>query len=88
MQKKLAISEPGDIYEQEADRIAGEVIATPVVPSVGDASSRIRRFAGQTTGQMDAAPDREKWGQDYSLQRNRWGQTRLKIDRSRKVTWR
>src|SRR4029434_10107872 len=29
MQAKLKINEPGDSYEQEADRIAGQVLATP-----------------------------------------------------------
>jgi len=56
-QTKLAISEPGDISEREADRIAGEVMATPAVPAVVGASSRIQRFAGQATGPMDAVPD-------------------------------
>ena len=29
LQTKLKVNEPGDIYEQEADRIADHVLATP-----------------------------------------------------------
>jgi hypothetical protein len=56
LQTKLKINEPGDIYEQEADRIADQVMATPAHPAVSDAPPRIQRFAGQSNGQMDAAP--------------------------------
>ena len=57
IQTKLAISKPGDTYEQEADRIADQVTATPAHPSVSSAPTRIQRFSGQSNGQqMDAAP--------------------------------
>ena len=56
LQPKLKINEPGDIYEQEADRIADQVMATPVRPAVGATPPRIQRFSGQSNGQMDAAP--------------------------------
>jgi hypothetical protein len=49
---KLAVSEPGDIYEQEADRIADQVMATPAHP----APPSILRFSGQWKGHMNAAP--------------------------------
>jgi hypothetical protein len=56
LQTKLKINEPGDIYEQEADRIADQVMATPAHHAVSGAPPRIQRFAGQPNGQMDAAP--------------------------------
>jgi hypothetical protein len=56
LQTKLKVNEPGDIYEQEADRIADQVLATPAHPAVGGALPRIQRFSGQSNGQMDAAP--------------------------------
>ena len=56
LQTKLKVNEPGDIYEQEADRIADEVMATPAHHAVSGAPPRIQRFSGQSTGQMDAAP--------------------------------
>ncbi len=56
LQAKLKISEPGDIYEQEADRIADQVLAAPVHPSASGTAPRIQRFSRQSNGQMDAAP--------------------------------
>src|SRR5574341_693044 len=56
IQTKLAINQPGDEYEQEADRIADQVMATPAHHAVSSAPPRIQRFSGQLTGQMDAAP--------------------------------
>ena len=56
LQTKLKVNEPGDINEQEADRIADQVMATQVDPAVSGALPRIQRFTGQPTGQMDAAP--------------------------------
>ena len=41
IQAKLKVNEPGDIYEQEADRIAGQVLATPTHAPVGGTASRI-----------------------------------------------
>lgn len=55
IQAKLTINQLGDPYEQEADRIAGQVLAGPAHPTVG-APPRIQRFAGQPNGQMEAAP--------------------------------
>ena len=48
IQAKLKVSEPGDIYEQEADRISGQVLATPAMTAAGGAG-HIRRDAGQPT---------------------------------------
>jgi hypothetical protein len=56
IQTKLAISMPGDQYEQEADRIADQVLATQAHPAVRGAPPYIQRFTGQSNGQMDAAP--------------------------------
>ena len=56
IQTKLSISAPGDIYEQEADRIADQVLATPAHPAVRGASPHIQRFTGQPTGQTDSVP--------------------------------
>jgi hypothetical protein len=56
LQTKLAINKPGDEYEQEADRIANQVMAAPGPTPAGNAPSRIQRHTGQPTGQMDTAP--------------------------------
>ena len=56
LQTKLRINEPSDIYEQEADRVAEQVLAKPACPQVGSASPRIQRFSGQSSGQTGAAP--------------------------------
>ena len=39
LQTKLAINEPGDMYEQEADRIADQVMATPATPLLAHAAT-------------------------------------------------
>jgi hypothetical protein len=56
LQTKLKVNAPGDIYEQEADRIAEQVMATPAHPGVSGAPPRIQRFSGPSNGPMDAAP--------------------------------
>jgi len=56
LQTKLRINEPGDVYEQEADRVAEQVLAKPAHPDVSSAPPRIQRYAGQATGQADTAP--------------------------------
>jgi hypothetical protein len=56
LQTKLKIKEPGDIYEQEADRIANQVMATPAHPAISSAPPRIQRFSGQSNRQMNTAP--------------------------------
>src|SRR6266568_3222749 len=56
IQAKLTINQPGDPFEQEADRIADQVIATPIHPGVRDAPPPVQRFSGQSNGQMVAAP--------------------------------
>src|SRR5262245_36712661 len=44
IQTKLKVSEPGDIYEQEADRISGEVLAAPT-QTAASKTPCIRRVA-------------------------------------------
>jgi hypothetical protein len=56
LQTKLCVNEPGDMYEQEADRVADQVMSTPAHPAVSGAPPRIQRFSGQANGQTDAAP--------------------------------
>jgi hypothetical protein len=46
---------PGDVYEQEADRIADQVMATPAHHAVSGAPPRIQRFSGQSNRLMAAA---------------------------------
>jgi Domain of unknown function (DUF4157) len=56
LQTKLKVNEPGDIYEQEADRIANQVMAIPAHPAVSGAPLRIQRFSEQSNGRMDGVP--------------------------------
>ena len=56
IQTKLSISEPGDIYEQEADHIAEQVMAAPEDSAVSGAPPRIQRFTGHSTGEVGMAP--------------------------------
>ena len=56
LQTKLRINEPGDVYEQEADRVAEQVLAKPAHSDVGSAQPRIQRYAGLSNGQIGAAP--------------------------------
>jgi uncharacterized protein DUF4157 len=56
IQAKLKVNEPGDIYEQEADRIANQVMAAPTYASVGGTAPQIQRVAGQPVGETATAP--------------------------------
>jgi hypothetical protein len=47
IQAKLTVNTLGDIYEQEADRIADHVMTTPAHSAVSGAPLRIQRYAGQ-----------------------------------------
>jgi Domain of unknown function (DUF4157) len=53
---KLAINKAGDDYEQEADRISAQVNARPTSTADSGTPLHIQRFAGESNGQMDAAP--------------------------------
>ena len=56
LQTKLAIGASNDPLEQEADRVADQVLAAPAHPAVSGAIPHIQRFTGQATGQADTAP--------------------------------
>jgi hypothetical protein len=56
LQTKLKVHEPGDSYEQEADRVADQVLATPTHHDISGAPLRIQRLSGQSHGEMDPAP--------------------------------
>ena len=57
LQTKLKINDPGDIYEQEADRIADQVTVVPTHYAVSSTLPHIQRLSGHPTGQTtDAAP--------------------------------
>lgn len=55
MQRKLTIGASNDRLEQEADRVAEQVLATPSHSTVSDAPPRIQRFSGQVNAQMSEA---------------------------------
>lgn len=55
LQTKLTINARGDAYEQEADRIADQVMAMAAHSTVNGVPPRIQRFSGQLNGQMDMA---------------------------------
>lgn len=56
LQTKLAINEPGDAYEQEADRVADQVLAAPAQSGVSGTPLHIQRFTGQATGDAGTGP--------------------------------
>jgi hypothetical protein len=56
MQEKLAINQPGDEYEQEADRISDHVTATSAHNAISGGSLGIQRLSEESAGRMDAAP--------------------------------
>jgi hypothetical protein len=56
LQTKLDVNEPGDIYEQEADRIANQVLTGPANALMSESPLRIQRLPGRSKEQSDAAP--------------------------------
>jgi Domain of unknown function (DUF4157) len=56
IQTELAINQPGDAYEHEAERIADQVMATAAHPLGGNAPPRIQRYTGQSSEQMEVVP--------------------------------
>jgi uncharacterized protein DUF4157 len=56
LQTKLTVNEPGDIYEQEADRAADQVMAAQTHANISSAPLQIQRFSDSSYGQGDAAP--------------------------------
>ena len=55
-QAKLKVNTPGDIYEQEADRVAHSVLSKPAPSLVSEAAPRIQRFADRASVGTHAAP--------------------------------
>jgi hypothetical protein len=56
LQSKLAIGASNDLLEQEADRVADQVLAAPTHPAVGSAAPRIQQFAGHGSGENGTVP--------------------------------
>jgi Domain of unknown function (DUF4157) len=56
IQTKLAINQPKDEYEQEADQVAERVLATQAHRGVSGMPSHIRRFSGTPASQPETAP--------------------------------
>ena len=54
IQAKLKVNEPGDIYEQEADRISDQVLAAPTHAPVG--GTALQRATGQPAGETATTP--------------------------------
>ena len=55
IQAKLKVNKPGDSYEQEADRIAAQTLATPAHSGIADGGF-IRRDPGQHSDEAVTAP--------------------------------
>jgi hypothetical protein len=56
LQAKLTINKPGDAYEQEADRIAADVMSGSALSRLDAAPLRIQRFSGPSNTPTNAAP--------------------------------
>ena len=57
LQTKLSIGASDDPLEQEANRVAEQVLAAPARAAVGGAPMRIQRFTGSPRGETSTAPD-------------------------------
>lgn len=57
LQTKMAISEPGDPYEHEADRFADEVMAMPAHSTISRSPLNIQRFSSREAKQTNEVPD-------------------------------
>ncbi|MEO6421285.1 MAG: hypothetical protein ABIR84_00990, partial [Candidatus Nitrotoga sp.] len=56
LQAKLTIGASNDPLEQEADRVADQVLAVPAHSAVSRAAPSIQRFTGQSTDFAGTAP--------------------------------
>ncbi|GHO83206.1 eCIS core domain-containing protein [Dictyobacter formicarum] len=56
IQTKLTINQPGDQYEQEADRISQQMSATPAYAAASGVAPLIQHFSGESNEQMNVAP--------------------------------
>jgi Domain of unknown function (DUF4157) len=58
LQKKLRIGASDDIYEQEADRVADQILAMPIDdPAIKKTPVRIQRLANQSATHENSAPN-------------------------------
>ncbi len=57
LQPKLAIGPSNDSYEQEADRIADQVLAAPAHRPASAGPTRIQRYTRAESGNAESAPD-------------------------------
>jgi hypothetical protein len=55
-QRKLSIGAVNDVYEQEADRVADQIMAESACSDIGKAPPRIQRFKEQTSRQENSVP--------------------------------
>lgn len=58
LQRKLTIGANNDSLEQDADRVAEQVLAAPTHSAVSGAPLHIQRYAGQASGPMETAVTR------------------------------
>ena len=56
LQRKLSIGASNDPLEQEADRVADQVLAAPAHSTVSSATPSIQRFSGRSTADAITAP--------------------------------
>lgn len=56
LQRKLAIGDSNDPLEQEADRVADQVMSTPLNLAINRTPPKIQRFTGQENDGMNTAP--------------------------------
>lgn len=56
LQAKLTIGVSNDPLEQEADRVADQVLAAPAHSAVSGSAPRIQRFTGQAAGDAGTVP--------------------------------
>ena len=56
LQTKLRVNEPGDVYEQEADRVADQEVSASANSQVGNAPLRIQRAPRDSSAHTGAAP--------------------------------
>lgn len=57
LQRKPVVGPATDTYEQEADRLADQVLASPAPRAVSDGPTRIQRYSRPDTGNTDTAPE-------------------------------
>jgi hypothetical protein len=60
VQAKLAVSEPGDVYEQEADRVADQIQRmpeSPIEPKQARMGIDIQRISTSASDSLKSVPD-------------------------------